>query len=141
VELRIPALRDRRADILPLASRRLHECARKYQRTVEGFTADARTALESYHWPGNVRELNNVIERAVLLGASPAVSAADLRLVAVAAPPSIDDMSLEEAERQLLQSALRRAGGSVVAAAEALGLSRSAMYRRIEKLGVRIDRD
>lgn len=140
IEIRLPALRERRADIPLLASRRLRECARRYRREIAGFDPAAAAALESYSWPGNVRELNNVIERAVLLATGERITAADLRLASAGAAPSIDSMSLEDAERQLLQTALRRTAGNVAAAAEALGLSRSAMYRRIEKLGVKIDR-
>ncbi len=139
VEIRLPPLRERREDIRPLASRRLAHCVQKYQREIVGFAPDAGNALEIYSWPGNVRELNNVIERAVLLASGTEISVTDLRLsVEAPAAPSIEHMSLEDAERLLLQSAVRRAGGNVAAAAEALGLSRSAMYRRIEKLGVRI---
>ncbi len=139
VEIRLPPLRERREDIRPLAGRRLAHCVQKYQREIAGFSPDAGNALEIYSWPGNVRELNNVIERAVLLASGTEISVTDLRLsVEAPAAPSIEHMSLEDAERLLLQSAVRRAGGNVAAAAEALGLSRSAMYRRIEKLGVRI---
>jgi DNA-binding NtrC family response regulator len=87
-----------------------------------------------------VRELGNVIERAVLMARGNVITAADLRLEAHAAgtpAPTIEAMSLEDAERLLIRTALRRNGGSVNAAAEALGLSRSAMYRRLEKLGIR----
>ncbi|HEY8507519.1 MAG TPA: helix-turn-helix domain-containing protein, partial [Steroidobacteraceae bacterium] len=90
--------------------------------------------------PGNVRELGNVIERAVLLARGSSVTAADLQLdLKLQATPSIESMSLEDGERLLIRTALRRAGGNVNAAAEALGLSRSAMYRRLEKLGIRTD--
>jgi DNA-binding NtrC family response regulator len=109
---------------------------------VKGFDAGAVAALQQYAWPGNVRELNSVVERSLLLAADAAIGTADLRLSAAkAGPPSLEDMSLEDAERALIRSAIRRNGGSVTAAAEALGLSRSAMYRRIEKLGLRVDGD
>jgi DNA-binding NtrC family response regulator len=140
VELRLPPLREREADIAPLALRQLAFCARKYQRELQGFEPVALQGLQSYRWPGNVRELNNIIERAVLLAPGPTIGLADLRLAPAMTPASIEDMSLEDAERLLLEKALRRAQGNVNAAADALGLSRSAMYRRIEKLNVRIDR-
>jgi DNA-binding NtrC family response regulator len=140
VELRLPALRHRREDIPLLAAATLGRAAAHYRRTLEGFTAEALAALDAYGWPGNVRELQNVVERAVLLADGPRITARDLRLGPSApAPPSLEEMSLEEAERALLRAALRRCGWNVQEAAQALGLSRSAMYRRMEKLGLRSD--
>jgi DNA-binding NtrC family response regulator len=107
---------------------------------VKGFDPLALSALQNYAWPGNVRELNSVVERSLLLAGGEEIGAADLRLSAAkSGPPSLEEMSLEDAERALIRSAIRRNGGSVQAAAEALGLSRSAMYRRLEKLGLKPD--
>jgi DNA-binding NtrC family response regulator len=140
VEIRVPPLRERAQDILPLATATLLDAARRYARELHGFDGSAIRALSQYAWPGNVRELRNVIERAVLLAASDPISAADLRLAPIdAAPPTLEEMSLEDAERALIRAALRRHAGSASAAAHALGLSRSAMYRRMEKLGIRTD--
>jgi DNA-binding NtrC family response regulator len=140
VEINVPPLRQRTADILPLATAALADAARRYQRDIRGFDPAAARALVQYAWPGNVRELRNVIERAVLLAPAASIQAADLRLGAgEAAPPTLEDMSLEDAERALIRAALRRHAGSANAAAQALGLSRSAMYRRMEKLGIRTD--
>ncbi len=140
VEIRMPALRERRADIAPLAVDALRTAAQRHARKVQGFSPDAMQALQKYSWPGNVRELRNVVERAVLLAAGAHIDVADLRLEPVsAAAPSLEDMSLEDAERALIRSALKRFQGSAAAAAEALGLSRSAIYRRMEKLGIRAD--
>ncbi|MBX5460282.1 MAG: sigma-54-dependent Fis family transcriptional regulator [Steroidobacteraceae bacterium] len=140
IELRLPPLRERQEDIVPIAYRRLAALAAKYGRRIEGFDDGAVQLLKSYSWPGNVRELGNVIERAVLMARGATVTAADLRLdMQVPAAPGIEAMSLEDAERLLIRSALRRAEGNVNAAAERLGLSRSAMYRRLEKLGIRSD--
>jgi DNA-binding NtrC family response regulator len=140
VEIHVPPLRQRTADILPLATAALVDAARRYQRDIHDFDPAAARALVQYAWPGNVRELRNVIERAVLLAPAPSIQAADLRLAAgEAAPPTLEDMSLEDAERALIRAALRRHAGSANAAAQALGLSRSAMYRRMEKLGIRTD--
>jgi DNA-binding NtrC family response regulator len=140
VELRVPSLRDRAADIVPLASAALADAGRRYGRDVRAFSPEASRALQQYRWPGNVRELRNVIERAVLLAGADVIEAADLRLQqGDSAPPSLEAMSLEDAERALIRSALRRHEGSAAAAAQALGLSRSAMYRRMEKLGIRTD--
>lgn len=140
IELPLPALRERREDILPIAYRRLAALAAKYGRRIEGFDDAAVQMLRTYGWPGNVRELGNIIERAVLMARTANITAADLRLdMQVPAAPGIEAMSLEDAERLLIRTALRRAEGNVNAAAEALGLSRSAMYRRLEKLGIRSD--
>jgi DNA-binding NtrC family response regulator len=140
IEVRLPPLRERREDIVPIAYRKLAALAAKYGRRIEGFDDGALQVLRGYSWPGNVRELGNVIERAVLMARGACITAADLRLdMQVSAAPSIEAMSLEDAERLLIRTALRRAEGNVNAAAEALGLSRSAMYRRLEKLGIRSD--
>ncbi|HEY1283064.1 MAG TPA: sigma-54 dependent transcriptional regulator [Steroidobacteraceae bacterium] len=140
IEVRLPPLRERREDIVPIAYRRLAVLAAKYGRRIEGFDDGALLMLRGYAWPGNVRELGNVIERAVLMARAPTIAAADLRLdMQAQAAPSIEAMTLDDAERLLIRAALRRADGNVNAAAEALGLSRSAMYRRLEKLGIRAD--
>jgi DNA-binding NtrC family response regulator len=140
VEIRLPPLRERREEILEFATAQLARKAAQYGRNVKGFDTAAIGALEQYAWPGNVRELNSVVERSVLLAAGMEVGVADLRLSAArAGPPPLEEMSLEDAERALIRSAIKRSGGSVPAAAEALGLSRSAMYRRLEKLGLKPD--
>ena len=140
VEINVPPLRQRTADIVPLATAALVDAARRYHREIQGFDPAAANALVHYAWPGNVRELRNVIERAVLLAPSPSIQVADLRLgTGDASPPTLEEMSLEDAERALIRAALRRHAGSANAAAHALGLSRSAMYRRMEKLGIRTD--
>src|SRR5262245_15824114 len=140
VEIRVPPLRQRVVDILPLASAALADTARRYGRALRGFDAGAINALQAYAWPGNVRELRNVIERAVLLAGGELISVADLRLQqGPQQAPSLENMNLEDAERALIRAALKRHEGSATAAANALGLSRSAMYRRMEKLGIRTD--
>jgi DNA-binding NtrC family response regulator len=141
IEVRLPPLRERREDIVPIAYRRLAALVAKYGRRLEGFDDGALQVLRTYSWPGNVRELGNVIERAVLMARGTSITVADLRLdmQVPTTAPSIEAMSLEDAERLLIRTALRRADGNVNAAAEALGLSRSAMYRRLEKLAIRPD--
>jgi DNA-binding NtrC family response regulator len=140
VEIRLPPLRERREEIVELAGAQLARKAAQYGRAVKSFDGGAVAALQQYAWPGNVRELNSVVERSVLLATGHTIGTADLRLAAAkAGPPSLEDMSLEDAERALIRSAIRRSGGSVTAAGEALGLSRSAMYRRLEKLGLKPD--
>jgi DNA-binding NtrC family response regulator len=143
VEIRLPPLRDRRDDIAPLARHFLERKAGHYQRKLEGVAPDAMQALLDYPWPGNVRELEHTIERAVLLASGPVVSAADLNLhrphsqaVEPGAGPSLEDMDLEEAERHLIRRALERHDGNVSSAAASLGLSRSALYRRLQRYGL-----
>ena len=139
VEIHLPPLRERRADIKPLAEHFLRHYSERYRRTIQLFTGEALSVLERNSWPGNVRELDHVIERAVLMSSGGVVTAFDLGLNAVrdgrtAAP--LEEMSLEEVERLLIQKALARFGGNANRAAEALGLSRSALYRRLQKYGL-----
>lgn len=142
IEIRMPPLRERPEDILPLANAALASRAARYGRDVTGFEPAAVAALLRYPWPGNVRELNSVVERSLLLAAGPEITVADLRLgPARSATPALEEMSLEDAERALIRTALRRHDGNVLEAAGALGLSRSAMYRRLEKLGIKAGPD
>ncbi len=137
VEIHVPPLRDRRADILPLAAHFLAQHAGRYRKALPGFTDEAVRALLAHGWPGNVRELDHAIERGVLMAAGDRVQAADLGLnaAAPAGPARLDDLPLEEVEKLLIEKALARYG-SVSQAASALGLSRSALYRRLEKHGI-----
>jgi DNA-binding NtrC family response regulator len=138
VELRLPALRERREDIPPLANHFLRRQSAQYRRAVEAFSPDAMQALLAYEWPGNIRELEHTVERAVLLAHGDRVEPADLNLRPPHAEeaPALDEMALEDVERLLIQKALRRYGGNVSQAAEALGLSRSALYRRLQRFGL-----
>jgi DNA-binding NtrC family response regulator len=137
VEIRLPPLRERREDIMLLATRFLDIYTRKYGRDSGGFHRDAAQALLHYPWPGNVRELSHVVERAVLIGGGPQLQAGDLMLErrGAAGGVRLEQLKLEEAEELLIRNALDRCGGNVQAAAEQLGLSRSALYRRMEKYG------
>jgi DNA-binding NtrC family response regulator len=115
---------------------RLH--ARRYRKDLTAFHADALRALAAHPWPGNVRELDHAVERAVLMARGSEIREADLGLK-VAGPEAarqLDDMSLEDVEAFLIKKALQRHGGSVSRAAEALGLSRSALYRRLQRYGL-----
>ena len=138
VEIRLPALRDRSEDIHPLAAEFLARHARRYGRTLAGFEPDAMDALLAHPWPGNVRELEHAIERAVLLARDSWVSPADLGLVrrdgGGSAPFEL--WTLDEVERELIRRALKRSGGNVSEAAKSLGLSRSALYRRLQRHGL-----
>ena len=137
VEIHLPPLRERRDDIPLLAGHFLKQFAARYRRPVTTFTPDGMRALLAYSWPGNVRELGHAIERATLLAEGDAVTAADLNFrAATDAAPKLDEMSLEEVERALITKALARHDGNVSLAAQALGLSRSALYRRLQRHGL-----
>ena len=135
VEIRIPPLRDRPEDIPLLAMHFLGRVVEKYRKSITGFDESAMVALRRHRWPGNVRELAHVVERAVLMAADDTIRADQLGLdtSAPTATPTLDEMSLEEVERTLIEKAMRRHDGNISQAAEALGLSRSALYRRLEK--------
>lgn len=134
IEIHIPPLRDRREDIAPLANFFLDKHATRYRKALSGFDHSAMQAMLEHKWPGNVRELNHVVERAVLMAGGTQIRAQDLALRAVS-PSSqrLEDMSLEDVEAHLIKKALDRYKGNVSAAADALGLSRSALYRRLQR--------
>ena len=140
VEIRLPPLRERVEDIPSLAGHFLHRYAERYRRQIEGFEAAAMQHMLSYPWPGNVRELDHTMERAVLMTTGPRVGIADLgievkRNASQSRAQDLDELSLEQVEAVLVRKALARSGGNVSQAAEALGLSRGALYRRMEKHG------
>jgi DNA-binding NtrC family response regulator len=137
VEIHIPLLRDRREDIPLLAAHFLKEYAQRYRKEVQQFEPATMQLLLSYAWPGNVRELDHAVERAVLLSTGATIKPSDMGLQSRDGTGSrLDEMSLEEVESLLVRKALARHGGNVSHAAEALGLSRGALYRRIEKYGL-----
>jgi DNA-binding NtrC family response regulator len=137
IELRLPPLRDRREDIPVLASHFLRQHAEHYRKPLTGFDESAIKALLAHLWPGNVRELDHAVERAVLMAQGDTVRAADLGLRAGRdGPPRIEEMSLEDVEALLIKKALARFDGNVSHAANALGLSRSALYRRLQRYGL-----
>jgi DNA-binding NtrC family response regulator len=139
VEIRLPPLRDRLEDIPVLAEHFLRIHRERYRRPIVGFTPEALEALRHHLWPGNVRELDHVIERAVLMSMGHVVTAFDLALEATPdarLSARLEEMSLEDAERLLIKKALARFEGNANRAAEALGLSRSALYRRLQKYGL-----
>lgn len=137
VEIHLPPLRERREDIPLLAAHTLSQMARRYRKPISGFDPAALKALRDHAWTGNVRELNHVIERAVLMARETLIRPGDLALRAASESPSkLDDMSLEEVEAFLIKKALARHGGNVSHAAQVLGLSRSALYRRLQRYGL-----
>jgi DNA-binding NtrC family response regulator len=137
VEIHLPALRDRREDIPGLAGHFLSNYASRYRRQVQGFEPSALQALMQYSWPGNVRELEHTLERAVLMCRTHQIQPADLGLgIQRLQSQNLEDLSLESVESILIRKALQRFQGNVSQAAEALGLSRGALYRRMEKYGL-----
>jgi DNA-binding NtrC family response regulator len=137
IEIHLPALRDRREDIPLLAMHFLYQYTQRYRKNVRGFEPAALQALLSHPWPGNVRELDHAIERSVLLATTDQVRASELALKAPReSAHTLDQMSLEDVEAFLIKKALSRFGGNISQAAEALGLSRSSLYRRLEKYGL-----
>jgi DNA-binding NtrC family response regulator len=137
VEIRLPPLRERREDIPVLAGHFLRTHAQRYQKSVSGFDEEAMAWLLANSWRGNVREINHIIERAVILASGEVIGMADLapsdgRM----AMPQLEDLTLEQVEEVLIRKALARANGNVTLAAHTLGVSRSALYRRLQSYGI-----
>jgi DNA-binding NtrC family response regulator len=137
VEIRLPPLRDRGDDVMRLAVNFLAQYAARYRKKIAGFDGAAQAALLSHTWPGNVRELQHATERAVLMAHGDRITAKDLGLTSRdGAGSSEDEMTLEDAERAFIRKVLAKHQGNVLAAAEQLGMSRSALYRRIQQYGL-----
>lgn len=137
IEIRLPPLRERREDIPLLALHFLTQHTQHYRKSLNGFDQHSMQALLNHGWPGNVRELDHVIERAVLMAQGKVVQVGDLGLQAFReSSPRLEEMSLEEVECLLIKKALARHDGNVSRAAETLGLSRSALYRRLQRYGL-----
>jgi len=137
VEIHLPALRERREDIPLLAMHFLNRNRSRYRKQVSGFSAAAMQQMMQYPWPGNVRELEHTVERAVLLCRGEEIEPANLAIATTrSSAPNFENMSIDEVEALLIRKVLRRCDGNISQAAEALGLSRAALYRRIEKYGL-----
>ena len=137
IEMHLPPLRDRREDIASLAAHFLRLHAERYRKQVTGFDKAAMQVFLDHPWPGNVRELDHAVERAILMTQGSTVTSADVGLRAVhGSPARLEDMSIEEVEAFLIRKALGRYGNNVSQAANALGLSRSALYRRMQRYGI-----
>ena len=136
IELHIPPLRERGNDILLLAEHFLQRYARKYQKEMRGLTREAKNKLLKYAWPGNVRELQHTMERAVILGDG--LRPENFVFQASASRPKKEEevLNLEQLERQAVERAMRLSEGNVTRAAEYLGITRFALYRKLEKLGL-----
>jgi DNA-binding NtrC family response regulator len=137
VEIHLPALRERREDIPLLALHFLNRNKSRYRKQVSGFSPAAMQQMMQYQWPGNVRELEHTVERAVLLARGDEIEPANLAIASGrSSAPNFENMSIDEVEALLIRKVLRRCDGNISQASEALGLSRAALYRRIEKYGL-----
>jgi DNA-binding NtrC family response regulator len=137
IQIELPPLRERREDIMPLANSFLRQHAERYRKAISAFDEGARDRLLQHRFPGNIRELDHVVERAVLMTQDRQVRAADLGLTTGGSESrNVEEMSLEEVEAFLIKKALARNDGNARKAAEALGLSRSAFYRRLQQYGL-----
>jgi DNA-binding NtrC family response regulator len=133
IQIHLPPLRERLEDIPLLAQHFLNQHVKRYGKSITGFDEAAIGAMREYSWPGNVRELDHAVERGVLMSTAKVVRTPDLGLSAGQSAPRLEDMSLEEVETFLIKKTLARCDGNARKAAEELGLSRSAFYRRLEK--------
>lgn len=137
VEIQVPPLRERRQDVPQLATYFLGRYSQRYRKPAKSLDPAAIQAMLEYSWPGNVRELDHAVERAVLLSAGELIRVSDLSLRAARdGAQKLEDLSLEEVESFLIKKALDRYSGNISQAADALGLSRSALYRRLQKYGI-----
>jgi Nif-specific regulatory protein len=135
-EIRIPPLRDRKNDVLPLVDAFLQDISRSFARPPEGLTKDARDALLSYHWPGNVRELRNAVERAAILCEGGLIASQHLMLQAGRQAATTQANDLNEVERQTIEQVLRETQGNKSQAAKRLGITRTQLYGRLRKYGL-----
>jgi transcriptional regulator with PAS, ATPase and Fis domain len=134
IEIHLPPLRDRREDIVPLAEYFLGIYRKKYNRPVAFLHETLITQLEKYDWPGNIRELQHAIERAVILCQGKTLMPKDVFVKTNTAAEQMDTgFNLEEMERNMISQALKKCNGNITDAARELGLSRAALYRRMEK--------
>lgn len=138
IEITIPPLRERGNDVTLLARHFLQHYSRKYKKEIEGFSGEAQQLLKQYHWPGNVRELQHVIERAVILSEAGELQYDDfmLRLPVSASQDKEGKFNLEELEKNTIREVLRHCSGNMTQAAGLLGITRTSLYRRLEKYGL-----
>lgn len=138
IEIRIPPLRERGNDLFLLADHFLQHYRKKYKKEVRTISKEARKRMQLYHWPGNVRELEHTIERAVILSGSSTLTPDDfmLRTALQEQPSEKERYNLERQERETIDEVLRLCAGNITVAAEMLGITRTSLYRRIEKYGL-----
>jgi DNA-binding NtrC family response regulator len=135
LQFRVPSLQERELDIVPLADYFIETFTKKYQRNAITLDAKAKEKLSTYHWPGNIRELSHLMERAVLLAQKSELTDHDLPMLSEGAKAPITMMTLEQCEKQLIKQALARTSNNIPKAATMLGLTKSSLYRRLEKYG------
>jgi DNA-binding NtrC family response regulator len=133
LEFRVPSLSERTDDIIPLAEHFIALYAKKYHKEMKPLSQEAKTALLDYSWPGNIRELSHLMERAVLLCRQESLSTNDLNIKPAQSVSALPMMTLEEAEKRLIKQALARTEQHIPKAATLLGLTKSSLYRRLEK--------
>jgi DNA-binding NtrC family response regulator len=134
IELNLPPLRNRKEDIELLANHFLKKLNQKYRKKIEGFTKEALTGLKNYSWPGNIREIEHIVERAVIITDNNKIMPEDLHFSAKKISVHIENsLNLEETEKLLIQKAIEKHKGNISRAAKDLGLTRAALYRRLEK--------
>ena len=138
IEIHIPPLRERGNDIILLADHFLDRYTRKYKKEIHGLTREAKNKLLKYAWPGNVRELQHTIERAVILGDGSMLKPENFLFHTTSKQKKEEEviLNLEQLERQAIEKALRISNGNISRAAEYLGITRYALYRKLEKLGL-----
>lgn len=139
IELRLPPLRERVEDIVPLAEHFMKQYRQQYNRRILGLSPALTRSLQQYHWPGNVRELQHAVERAVILAQGTELEPGNFALLPAAAQasgPLVESLHIEDMEKQMIQQAMHKYQGNITDVARELGLSRQALYRRLEKYGL-----
>ncbi|WP_299121538.1 sigma-54 dependent transcriptional regulator [uncultured Tenacibaculum sp.] len=137
IELNLPSLRERKDDILLLANHFLKKLSKKYRKSIIEFSKEAINAMKNYQWPGNIREIEHIIERAVIITDSNTIQLEDLHFSTKKLNVSLgDNLNLEETEKMLIQQAMNKHQGNISKASKDLGLTRAALYRRLEKFGL-----
>ncbi|TYP98338.1 DNA-binding NtrC family response regulator [Tenacibaculum adriaticum] len=134
IELNLPPLRDRIEDVDLLANHFLNKLNNKYRKNITGFSSEAKKALKNYKWPGNIREIEHVVERAVIITENTEIQSHELHFSSQKLDVTLGkNLNLEETEKLLIQQALQKHQGNISRAAKDLGLTRAALYRRLEK--------
>lgn len=133
IEIQVPPLRERGKDVLLLAEHFIERFSHKYKKNIQGLSSDARTKIMNYNWPGNVRELQNMMERAVILSSDKILKAGNILLQTGERKKESETFNLSEIERKTIEKALKRSEGNLNKAAELLGITRYALYRKMKE--------